>query len=452
VLTAAWAAAGLVPIVILGHVEFKAVGGAAGGWSFASLSPEEPLFAWTRNRLVLFAALYALGWILLLAAGRRDPAGARLGAFARSPASFGAAGVAVAVVITALAAVESAAVPLIAMAMGVGFFALWCAMPSGEALAGLVGRLALLAATLLALGWAAEWVMRRPAIVARTGGSAEQRAALREAAHDPSELRHPLGWRTRRHPGPTPPGARRIFVLGDSFSYGDFVPDLDDVWPFVLEDALVAAGRRVEVINSGTAGSDTVYQHRLLETTGWGFAPDVVIVQYTLNDAGPPAHRGTSPLVPMLGRSLARRSALYQFLDNHFRSRQVTREHRDWWPRTFAPDAPGWKASRAALNAIGREARERGVSALLLLFPMFDSDLSEEAYWNLAAHAAVRDAAREAGLDFIDLRPRLAAVDPDPRRWWARPFDSHPGPDAHHVAGEAVARRLLETGALDAAL
>jgi len=450
ILSALWAATLLAPLVILGHAEFKAAG-ATPGWSFASLDPQATLYSWTRNRMVLWALLFAAGCALLALGRRRDPAGEKLDGLARSPAAAAGALVGAAVVHTALASLEAASVPLVAMLLGLAFFTAWLAAPSGRALAGVVARASLLVGTLLALTWLAEWTMRRPAVIARTGGSAEQRAALRDAAVDPADGRHPLAWRTRLRTPPTPAGTARIFVVGDSFTYGDFVEKLDDLWPFVLEDALVEAGHPVEVTNSGTAGSDTAYQRRVLDAVGWQFDPDVVIVQFTLNDAGPPAYRYTMPLLPVFGTSLTERSALFQLLDAHFRGYQVARSFRDWWPRSFRDGSPGWEACREALDAIARESRERGVSALLLLFPMFDSDLSETGYWNLEAHAAVRRASEEAGLDFLDLRPRLAEIDPNPRRWWARPFDAHPGVEAQHVAGAAVARRLLETGALDRA-
>lgn len=438
-LLAAWAAFAFTPLVVFHHSTFRI---SSGQWVFASLDPGAELFSWTRNRLLLFVLLWITGWVLLVQARRRDPDETKLRAFAYSRCAIAVLLVGAASTASAAALMDATATPIVMMLLTTGFAIAWRWTRDGPALVGVLARASLLLGSLILVGWCAEAVMRLPRMTESTGGSDIHRASLRGRAHLNDGGSHPIGWRTRRDDFTARDDRPRIFALGDSFTYGDFVEDVDDLWTSVLEDELAASGHGVEVINTGAAGSNTVYQRELLAAIGWLYDPEAIVVQFTLNDAAPPASRQTVPLLPVFGTSLSQKSALFQFLDTRFRGYQVGARYRDWWSDHYEPDAPGWVACREALDSIGRQARERGIPAVLLLFPMFDSNLSEDAYWNLSAHEAIRVASQAAGLEFIDLRPLLAEIDSDPRAWWVRPFDSHPGVGAHRVAGQAVARKL----------
>ncbi len=96
-------------------------------------------------------------------------------------------------------------------------------------------------------------------------------------------LRHPEIERTK------PPGRPRVIVLGDSVSaFSDGGPNSDDLYVRVLQRDWE---ENAEVINAAITGY-TIYQQRLLlETVLIDFQPDLVVVQYTLNDNARFMHR-----------------------------------------------------------------------------------------------------------------------------------------------------------------
>jgi hypothetical protein len=79
--------------------------------------------------------------------------------------------------------------------------------------------------------------------------------------------------------------ARRIMILGDSFTAGMQVGD-DEVYPRRLEDRLNAGGvRRVEVLNAGVDAWGTDNALLYWEHDGWRYAPDLVVLAFdTTND------------------------------------------------------------------------------------------------------------------------------------------------------------------------
>lgn len=81
-------------------------------------------------------------------------------------------------------------------------------------------------------------------------------------------------------------GKIRIIVLGDSFTEGAGVPK-DRTFPSVLERLLNAkqGPTRYEVLNFGQRGSNTREEIELFKKVGRKLSPDIVILQYTDNDA-----------------------------------------------------------------------------------------------------------------------------------------------------------------------
>jgi hypothetical protein len=148
------------------------------------------------------------------------------------------------------------------------------------------------------------------------------------------------------------------------------------------------------------------------------------------------------PLLPIIGTSLKARSSLYQYLDVQFAGLQSAIFHPQGWSSLYNDDAPGWTEVREAMRGIVAAASARGVPVVLLVFPMFDSDLRDSGYRNLAAHQALASFAGELGIPIVDVRRRLAELDPNPRSWWVRPFDAHPNEAAQRVAGEMMAEEL----------
>lgn len=93
-----------------------------------------------------------------------------------------------------------------------------------------------------------------------------------------------LGYRDREHEKEKPAGTFRIVVIGDSISVGLKVDKLFDIYPLKLEQLFSAAGKNVEVINFGVSGYNTQQEVATLVHRGMAFSPDLVLLQYALND------------------------------------------------------------------------------------------------------------------------------------------------------------------------
>ncbi len=298
-----------------------------------------------------------------------------------------------------------------------------------------------------------EVVMRTPAVASRWANPWSDADYDRLWERNPYHLR---SLRTDRHKAP---GAFRIVTLGDSYSWGAKIAHTEAVWPAVLEAKLRSTDPTVEVVNFGQNGYTTVNEVELLEELGWQFAPDLVLLQFTVNDPLPSRpgriSAGEDWLFPMLPlavfqdfdlllRSVSRG---YEFADARFRSVQLSYRFPAGHQSLFEENFAGWKDCQRALGRLAVETRRRKVRAAVVVFPFFLPDLKLPGYRYQVIHERVRAAAAAVGLPVLDLRPYFEAR--PGAEWQVFPgYDAHPSPAAHRVAAQAIAPWLAQNGLL----
>lgn len=96
------------------------------------------------------------------------------------------------------------------------------------------------------------------------------------------------GFRGREYSPAKPAGTFRVIMLGDSETLSLMLP-LEDTLPAQLENLLnqKSGGMRYEVLNFGVEGYNTFQELELLKAKGLEYNPDLVILNYVLNDPEP---------------------------------------------------------------------------------------------------------------------------------------------------------------------
>ncbi len=333
-----------------------------------------------------------------------------------------------------------------------------------------VRRLARAAVALAALLTAGELFCRLPPVVAYTGGHRpgilrfEAERYDRVWEHNPQRLRSfhlDAGGVVEQRPA----GARRILALGDDSTFGTLIASTEDTWPSLLESGLIHAGVPVQVINAGRSGFTTANEAEWLAQEGGRFAPDLLIVQYSVNDVVPsyPGLRAErsfyafhlKPLLPGLHPLLVGRSYLYSALDSFKEHQEMRYLHPEGFLPQYDDAAPGWRQTRDALGELAAWGKAHGAPVLLVLFPdlEFDIDLRPGHYRYASAHAKVTRVANAAGIDVLDLTPLFAdaAVAGRPIwEWYPLPCEPLPGPEVQRMAAAAIRGEIERRGWLSA--
>jgi hypothetical protein len=256
------------------------------------------------------------------------------------------------------------------------------------------------------------------------------------------------GYRDRERGVLKPAGVRRIVALGDSFAWGVGV-ELEDAWPQRLERGLcrVRGEERWEVVSLAKPGLNTVDHLALLETEGFAYGPDAVLLGFVLNDSedssSAEARRAAEWSTPRYPPALLwERSALYRFVGTRLHATSQNRRRIAGFRSMYDDDAPGWIGTRKALKTMGALCRERGVPLVVAIFPLLGNPL-DARYPFEALHASVSQAAAEAGAKVVDLLPAYRGL-----RWEVvvvdGAADEHPNEVGHRIAARVLLRALSD--------
>lgn len=96
------------------------------------------------------------------------------------------------------------------------------------------------------------------------------------------------GFRDRAYARAKPTGTFRIVVLGHSVAFGWGVA-LEDTYPKLLEARLdTGSGTHIEVLNLAVSGYNAYTEAALFHDVGVGYRPDLVMVEFGINDLNDP--------------------------------------------------------------------------------------------------------------------------------------------------------------------
>ena len=229
-----------------------------------------------------------------------------------------------------------------------------------------------------------------------------------------------------------PAGTTRILMLGDSIVFGWGVKQ-DETLAVQLERDLKDAPVPVEVINSGVGNYNTSMEVAYFLDRGLALKPDVVILNYFINDAEPTP---TYSEVPWVARHFYAYAVLGGAWDGI--KRRLGGGEENW--RTYYAGLytePGWPRAEAAIAKLAQACREQGIRLIIGNIPEL-RELKPYAFPDVEAKVAAVAAAN--GAEYVDLLP---AVDnePPPSLWVTAP-DPHPNAKATALMAKHLAAYL----------
>jgi len=264
------------------------------------------------------------------------------------------------------------------------------------------------------------------------------------------------GFRGAEFPLKPAPGTIRILMLGDSFTVGQGVED-DETYPACVEAILneEAGPTRYEVINAGVSGTNTADHLERLNSNGLKFEPDLVTVQFYVNDLDPPSE-DVSWIETRIEDVLylpSRRSYAVFFLKYRFESAMSAALDdpgagpgggRAREAVEIDTSGPGWRVFQDAVRGIAGVARERGIPAVLIVYPRPGIPPAEQE----PVHDAVARVSRSAGIPVIDLIRAFESLPPE--KQFVSEIDHHPSAAVHRLAARRIVEELRELELLPA--
>jgi lysophospholipase L1-like esterase len=247
------------------------------------------------------------------------------------------------------------------------------------------------------------------------------------------------GLRDREVEVPKPAATKRILMLGDSIVFGWGVAQ-NETMSVKLEEELkrggeVAFGGPVEVINAGVGNYNTAMEVAYFLEHGVTYAPDIVVLNYFINDAEPtPTYRDVS--------WLARHSYAYAVVggawDGFKRRIEGAPDWRAYYAGLYDDNAPGWQKTREAIAELAAYCNNRGIRLIMTNIP----ELRElKDYPFKAVQERLKTVAIADGVEYLDFLPAVDAEAPE--SLWVTAPDPHPNARAHALMARSLADYLM---------
>ncbi len=231
---------------------------------------------------------------------------------------------------------------------------------------------------------------------------------------------------------PKPEDVYRIVMLGDSLTFGWGVEE-EETSSRRLERKLNAAradGKRVSIVNAGVGNYNTKMQAAWLVAEGDMYEPDMIILNYFINDAEPtPIRRGgalrenSAAFVYFWGRADALQRKFFGKAD-----------WRQYYRDLYRPDARGWRDAQSAFGRLAEYARKQDIPLLVVNYPELRA-LTPYPFGDISAE--VKALAGRHHLPYLDLLPAVAGQTPE--TLWVSLEDAHPNAKAFALFSEAIA-------------
>jgi len=256
-----------------------------------------------------------------------------------------------------------------------------------------------------------------------------------------------------------PPGVFRILGLGDSFTFAVGVRE-HDTFLRRLESQLNVArpaggdAPTFQVLNAGTQGYNIQDEVLYLEHRWLALAPDLVLVNFYLNDAYADntfLNMGEALGIYVKPQGVGRLSYVVDLVQHQWAVRRQRRETEGYYLKSFFKKADkyvddpaslsiDWQQSRDALAHAVELGNQHGFRVALVIWPELYE--LEGDYPFVPIHKLVRETCGRLGIPALDLldtfRGHKSAT------LWVHPSDHHPNEEANRLAADAIARLLRE--------
>ncbi len=230
----------------------------------------------------------------------------------------------------------------------------------------------------------------------------------------------------------------RILLLGDSVTFGWGVK-FNDTFAKRLEMRLNAEKpskkySKYEIINTGVGNYNTVMESTTLKYKGLKYSPDLVILNYYINDAEP---------VPKKPFELLRYSYAYAFLWSKYQNAKVLFlkgfDYKIYYHNLYKGENPGRNKAEAALKDVIDMAKKNKAKILIVVYPEFHNFKNYE--FNETT-AFVSEISSSKNAPVLDLLPYY--VNYEPSSVWVSFEDVHPNSLGHEIAANAIYEKLIK--------
>ena len=240
------------------------------------------------------------------------------------------------------------------------------------------------------------------------------------------------GLRDRNFDYDRTPKTNRVLMLGDSLTLGWGVP-VEDTFSKRIERMFSDQGVTAEIINAGVGNYNTIQEVEFFLTEGYKYKPDIVVLNFFVNDAEPLPQSNPPSL---LARNCYSCVFVAGRVDTLLRSLARKKDWFEYYLDLYGHgSAPGWLASKASLQKLIDHTKNYNIKLLVASLPELH-DVNSYKFQLITD--LVKAVADSNGVPFVDILGQLK--DQPSEKLWVTPPDPHP----NAYANAYIAKGLFE--------
>jgi len=250
-----------------------------------------------------------------------------------------------------------------------------------------------------------------------------------------------LGHRSAELPPEKTAEQLRVHVIGSSMTFGWGVVE-SETYPSRLKESLstLYPQRKVLLVNGGIGNTNTELYVEQFKLQYKDTRPDIVIMQYFVNDAEVISPKANNPIF----RYLISFAFLKQLLDVAIQQASGSGSLSDYYGALYEQGAPGWTSVQDYVRELKELGTKENFDLVILMIP----DLHDLSKTGLFSDMYLRV---ESAFDTMNI-PVVNTYGPIAAKYWKRPEDAwvakddaHPNGEVHRIIADELSAHFLRT-------
>jgi len=238
-------------------------------------------------------------------------------------------------------------------------------------------------------------------------------------------------WRDKDYKKDKPDDRYRILVLGDSYSFGWYIDNPEDVYSERVEKDL-----GIDVINAARHGFSLEEELNRLKEEGITYHPDLVLVGLNIGEFVDLATPKPQPIFEFL-----RDSYLYKATIQRFLEQRQNNDAYERYKKYFQGDDTKFQERSKLLLALKETSEIVGAKFGIVIFPELNPQNPNSNYLFEDYHKKLTEFANKNDIFVFDPLDKYLAVE-DKTQLVLNPFDSHPSVLANQLVAEEIEEKI----------
>lgn len=230
----------------------------------------------------------------------------------------------------------------------------------------------------------------------------------------------------------------RFYFLGDSYTYGWYINDVNNSYPNLFEKKLkeVYPQKNVEVINAARPGFDLNAEVQRLVNEGVAFKPDVIFFGINIDDLV------DKEFPPRFSKNkFIRNLKIYQFTIGNYKRIKSAQKNEQATIESMTDGSTSNTSAIKNFESVDKLSKKIGAKVVLVIFPRFNPINPNEKYRYDFYHDFYKKIGEKYSFQIVDLLEPYSKIS-DKTELVLNPTDPHPTIQANNVAANFLFEKL----------